>query len=104
MAASKGITWEAFKGCARQSDIARLLGKPGKSTRDVSRRVFGLYVSQGGVLDDGMRAILFAYHVLFAGDADARIALVNAYKGPGSIDRAALVATLDAGEVPTFGA
>lgn len=74
------ITFDAWMACARQSDMARLLGRPGKATRDVSRRVFGIYVSHGDTLDARARAFLYAYHVTLAGDADARVALVKEWK------------------------
>jgi hypothetical protein len=70
-------TWDA---CARQADMARLLGREGKAFRDVTRRVFGAYVSHGDTLDVRLRDALYAYHVTHANDADARIALVKAYK------------------------
>jgi hypothetical protein len=70
-------TWDA---CARQADMARLLGREGKAFRDVTRRVFGAYVSHGDALDARLRAALYAYHVTLAGDSDARIALVKAFK------------------------
>ena len=70
-------TWDA---CARQADMARLLGREGKAFRDVTRRVFGAYVAHGDALDARLRGALYAYHVTLAGDAEARIALVRAYK------------------------
>lgn len=70
-------TWDA---CARQADMARLLGREGKAFRDVTRRVFGAYVSHGDVMDARLRGALYAYHVTLAGDAEARVALVKAYK------------------------
>jgi hypothetical protein len=70
-------TWDA---CARQADMARLLGREGKSFRDVTRRVFGAYVAHGDTLDARLRGALYAYHVTLAGDSDARIELVRAYK------------------------
>ena len=76
----KTITLAAWNACARQSDMARLLGVVGKSFRDVTRRVFGVFVSQGDALDARLRAYLFAYHVTLRGDADARVALVYAWK------------------------
>jgi hypothetical protein len=81
MAGKATITLDAWNACARQSDMQRLLGKgTGKSFRDTTRRVFGAYVSHGDALDERLRAFLYAYHVTFAGDSDARIALVKAYK------------------------
>jgi len=78
--AGKAITLDAWNACARQSDMARLLGKPGKGVRDVTRRVFGVYVSHGDALDERLRAFLYAYHVTYATNADARVALVKAWK------------------------
>lgn len=84
MANAKGTgdapTLEQFLACARQADIARLIGRDGKSTRDVSRRVFGIYVSQGDALDARARTFLYNYWVATAGNADARTALVKAWK------------------------
>lgn len=74
------ITLDAWNACARQADMARLLGREGKSFRDVTRRVFGTYVSHGDALDARLRAYLYAYHVALAGDSDARIALVKSFK------------------------
>jgi hypothetical protein len=74
------ITLDAWNACARQADMARLLGREGKAFRDVTRRVFGAYVSHGDALDARLRSALYAYHVTLAGDADARIALVKSYK------------------------
>jgi hypothetical protein len=75
-----GITLDAWNACARQADMARLLGREGKSFRDVTRRVFGQYVAHGDTLDARLRGALYAYHVTHAGNADARIELVRAYK------------------------
>jgi hypothetical protein len=83
--ASKQITVEAWNACARQADMARLLVRDGKTFRDVSRRVFGFYPTQGHVLDARVRAYLFAYHVTLAGNNDARIVLVREYKKDASI-------------------
>jgi hypothetical protein len=80
MAGKADVTLDAWNACARQSDMARLLGREGKSFRDVTRRVFGAYVSHGDALDERLRAALYAYHVTLAGDSDARIALVKAFK------------------------
>lgn len=73
-------TLEQFLACARQADIARLIGRDGRSTRDVSRRVFGIYVSHGDALDARARTFLYHYWVTTAGNADARTALINAWK------------------------
>ena len=74
------VTRDAWDACARQADMARLLGREGKSFRDVTRRVFGAYVSHGDALDARLRAALYAYHVTYASDADARIEVVRAFK------------------------
>jgi hypothetical protein len=74
------ITSEQWGACARQADMARLLGREGKAFRDVTRRVFGAYVSHGDALDARLRDALYAYHVTLAGDAEARVALVKAFK------------------------
>jgi hypothetical protein len=79
MAGKDAITLDAWNACARQADMARLLGIAGKSFRDVTRRVFGTYVSHGDALDDRLRAFLFAYHITYAGNADARIAVRKAF-------------------------
>jgi hypothetical protein len=68
----------AFVAAPRQADMARIVGMVGKSFRDVSRRVFGLYVSHGDALDDRARAFLLAYHT--EPSADARVAIVQAWK------------------------
>lgn len=73
------ITLDAWNACARQSDMARLLGVAGKTFRDTTRKVFGTYVSQGDALDERVRAFLYAYHVTYAGNADARIATRKAF-------------------------
>jgi hypothetical protein len=80
MAGKDDVTLDAWNACARQADMARLLGREGKAFRDVTRRVFGAYVSHGDALDERLRAALYAYHVTLAGDSDARIALVKAFK------------------------
>ena len=84
MAQGKGMgdapTLEQFLACARQADIARLIGRDGKGTRDVSRRVFGIFVSQGDALDTRARTFLLGYWVTFADNATARVALGRAYK------------------------
>jgi hypothetical protein len=80
MAGKATITLDAWNACARQADMARVLGVAGKTFRDTTRRVFGTYVSHGDALDDRVRAFLFAYHVTYAGNSDARIALVRAFK------------------------
>lgn len=77
--ATEGITLDAWNACARQSDMARLLGVAGKTFRDTTRRVFGTYVSHGDALDERVRAFLFAYHVTYAGNADARIAVRKSF-------------------------
>jgi hypothetical protein len=79
MAGKDAITLDAWNACARQSDMARLLGVAGKSFRDVTRRVFGAYVSHGDALDDRLRAFLYAYHVTAAGNSDARIEIKRAF-------------------------
>ena len=68
----------AFLSAPRQADMSRIVGMAGKSFRDVSRRVFGLYVSHGDALDDRARAFLLAYHT--EPNADARVAIVQAWK------------------------
>lgn len=73
-------TLEQFLACARQADIARLIGRDGKGTRDVSRRVFGIFVSQGDALDVRARTYLHAYWITFEGNATARVALGRAYR------------------------
>lgn len=80
MGTTNDITREDWDACARQADMARLLGREGKSFRDVTRRVFGAYVSHGDALDARLRGALYAYHVTHANDADARIELVRAFK------------------------
>lgn len=85
------ITADAWNACARQADMARLLGRDGKTFRDVTRRVFGTYVSHGDALDSRLRAFLFAYHVTLAGNSDGRVALVRAWKDGASIDDALAV-------------
>lgn len=88
------VTLDAWNACARQADMARLLGREGKTFRDVTRRVFGQYVSHGDALDARLRAFLFAYHVTLAGNADGRVALVKSWKDGASFDDAiAAVAT-----------
>lgn len=80
MADKATVERAAFIACARQADMARLLGVNGKGFRDVTRRVFGTYVSHGDALDERLRAFLYAYHVTAKGNADARIAIVRAWK------------------------
>lgn len=46
--------------CARNADIARLLGKEGKTVRDFTRKTLGVYVSRGGVLDERAKRYVFA--------------------------------------------
>ena len=88
MAGKDAITLDAWNALARQADMARALGREGKSFRDVTRRVFGAYVSHGDPLDARLRAYLYAYHVTLAGNADARVALVKSWKSGASIDDA----------------
>jgi hypothetical protein len=78
--AGKTITLAAWNACARQADMARLMGVVGKSFRDITRRVFGVYVNSGDPLDARLRAYLFAFHITLAGDKDARLALVHAWR------------------------
>jgi hypothetical protein len=80
MAAKDAITLDAWNALARQSDMARALGVAGKTFRDATRRVFGTYVSHGDALDERVRAFLYAYHITYAGNTDARVALVKAFK------------------------
>jgi hypothetical protein len=79
MAETTAITLDAWNACARQADMARLLGVQGKTFRDVTRRLFGTYVSHGDALDARLRAFLYAYHVTYAGNADARKATRDAF-------------------------
>jgi len=80
MAGKATVTLDAWNACARQADMARALGIAGKTFRDTTRRVFGTYVSHGDALDDRLRAFLYAYHVTYAGNSDARIIITRAFK------------------------
>lgn len=80
MAGKATITLDAWNACARQADMARVLGVAGKTFRDTTRRVFGTFVSHGDAMTDDLRAYLYAYHVTLAGNADGRIALVKSFK------------------------
>jgi hypothetical protein len=80
MAGKATITLDAWNALARQSDMARALGVAGKTFRDTTRRVFGTYVSHGDTLDERVRAFLFAYHITYAGNADARVQVARAFK------------------------
>jgi len=64
----------AFLAAPRQSDMARLLGVTGRSFRNVTRAVFGAYVSHGDALDDVLRAALLAYHTADTVEERKRIA------------------------------
>lgn len=44
----------------RSADIARLLDKDGKQLRDFVRKTLGVYVSNGGVLDERAKRYVFA--------------------------------------------
>ena len=79
MASKVAITQDAWNALARQSDMARALGVAGKTFRDTTRKVFGTYVSHGDALDERLRAFLYAYHVTYAGNADARIIVRKAW-------------------------
>lgn len=68
--------------------MARLLGRDGKTFRDVSRRVFGFYPTHGDILDARVRAFLYAYHVTLAGNADGRVILARAFKTGATLDDA----------------
>ena len=67
----------AFLASPNQATAARIVGVDGKSFRDTTRKVFGVYVSRGGTWDDRMRAFRLAYH---NATGDARKAVVDAYK------------------------
>lgn len=67
----------AFLASGTQADAARVVGMDGKAFRNITRSVFGVYVSRGGTWDERMRAFRLAYH---NSTGDARKAVVAAFK------------------------
>jgi hypothetical protein len=69
----------AFLATTTQAQAARVVGMDGKTFRDITRRMFGVYVSRddGGTWDERTRAFRLAYH---NASADARKGIVAAFK------------------------
>ena len=69
----------AFLATTTQAQAARLMGQPGKAFRDITRSVFGVYVSRddGGAWDERVKRFRYAYATT---SGDARKAVVAAYK------------------------
>jgi hypothetical protein len=70
---------KAFLASKNQADAARVVGMDGKAFRNVTRNVFGVYVSRddAGAWDERTRAFRLAYHI---STGDARKAVVAAFK------------------------
>lgn len=68
----------AFLASNTQAGAARIVAMDGKTFRDTTRKVFGVYVSRDGTWDERTRAFRLAYHE--ASNADARKAIAQAFK------------------------
>lgn len=69
----------AFLASPNQAQAAVVIGMPGRSFRDVTRRVFGVHVSRGGSWDDALKNARLAY-IDAEGNTDLRARIVAAYK------------------------